>query len=128
VVSNPLQSNREGLSPESRGFYQGYLRLAESVIGFHITGFKSHAFVCTKTDSAEYLVLAFPNIVSGNRSKSCLFESALKPAEIMEKLMTKLPEGVVDNKTRLLNPDLSTNAVNVPMNVCTPAGDCSSEA
>jgi integrase/recombinase XerC len=38
LVSNFLKSRREGLSPESIEFYQGYLRLAESVIGFHITG------------------------------------------------------------------------------------------
>jgi hypothetical protein len=77
--------------------------------------FKSHAFVCTKIDSAEYLVLTFPNIVSDNRNKSCLFESALKQAEIMEKLMTKLPEGVVDNKTGFANANPRTNVVNVAM-------------
>jgi hypothetical protein len=38
VVSNFLKSRREGLSPQSIGFYQGYLKLADMVIGFHITG------------------------------------------------------------------------------------------
>jgi hypothetical protein len=84
---------------------------------FHNYRFKSHAFVCTKLDFAEYLVITSPNIVPGNRNRSCLFESALKQAEIMEKLMTKLPEGVVDNKSRLVNTDLRANVVNVPMYV-----------
>jgi len=38
VVSNFIKSRREGLSPESIAFYKGYLRLANTVIGFHITG------------------------------------------------------------------------------------------
>ena len=38
LVSSFLKSRREGLSPESIKFYEGYLRLANTVIGFHITG------------------------------------------------------------------------------------------
>jgi len=38
LVSNFLKSRREGLSPGSIEFYQGYLGLANTVIGFHITG------------------------------------------------------------------------------------------
>ena len=38
LVSNFLKSRREGLSPRSIEFYNGYLRLSNSVIGVHITG------------------------------------------------------------------------------------------
>jgi integrase/recombinase XerC len=38
LVSNFLKSRRQGLSPESIQFYQGYLKLADSIIGFYITG------------------------------------------------------------------------------------------
>jgi hypothetical protein len=38
VVSNFLQSRLQGLSPESIEFYQGYLKVADTVIGFHTTG------------------------------------------------------------------------------------------
>ncbi len=38
LVSNFLKSRREGLSPRSIEFYDGYLRLANPVVGFHVTG------------------------------------------------------------------------------------------
>jgi site-specific recombinase XerD len=38
LVSNFLKSRRQGLSPESIEFYEGYLRLSNSVIGLHTTG------------------------------------------------------------------------------------------
>ena len=38
LVSNFLKYRREGLSPRSIDFYAGYLRLADPVIGLHVTG------------------------------------------------------------------------------------------
>ena len=38
LVSNFLKSRREGLSPRSLEFYEGYLRLANLVVGFQIKG------------------------------------------------------------------------------------------
>jgi len=38
LVSNFLKSRREGLSPHSLEFYDGYLSRANPVIGFHVTG------------------------------------------------------------------------------------------
>ena len=47
LVSNFLKSRREGLSPESIEFYKDYLRLANTVIGFHITGQDISQFLCS---------------------------------------------------------------------------------
>ena len=58
LVSNFLQSRRQGLSPESLEFYQGYLRLADNIIGFHITGQDISRFIsslsCTNSGKHAY--------------------------------------------------------------------------
>ena len=58
LVSNFLKSRREGLSPQSIEFYEGYLRLANTVIGFHITGQDISQFLsnlgCSNGDKHAY--------------------------------------------------------------------------
>jgi len=58
LVSNFLKSRREGLSPESIQFYEGYLKLADTVIGFHITGQEISQFLsnlgCTNGGKHAY--------------------------------------------------------------------------
>jgi site-specific recombinase XerD len=46
-VSDFLESRRQGLSPQSIEFYQGYVKLAATVIGFDITGQNISLFLST---------------------------------------------------------------------------------
>ena len=108
LVSNFLKSRREGLSPRSIEFYDGYLRLANPIIGLQVSGQDIAQFLnnlgCTNGGKhAYYRVLrAFYNWLYSRKSGYNLNSQdnpilAIDAPKVERKILPSLTPGQLDH-------------------------------